>query len=297
MQRWPPPVSWVSSLQYSSRLPNVCQISCLPLRFVLQDNKWAFPTQSPVSLDGSPTLDPGVGESESKACVSHIAVVCGCRKGEPYWFSKLDVLEVHLSGAGLKSWGAGCRVPTLHCSGRISRFWVPTWLWVAVLGGLYGEVVSQACPLTLMWPSLLCWCRSRSARFWFFSEEVVPYFAVDPICLWEEMNSGSSYVVILNWNLFSKIFLKVVCSTAVVSFNVRENWGQKWAKRFWYNVVAVTNKILMSWFTSQCPILLVFWITLSRAISSTGLFLNMEIKRSRHLVFCIPNVSRHSHIF
>lgn len=39
---------------------------------------------------------------------------------EPGWFAKLDVSGAHRSGAGLKSSGARCGVPTFHSSGRIS---------------------------------------------------------------------------------------------------------------------------------------------------------------------------------
>lgn len=39
------------------------------------------------------------------------------------------------------------------------------------------------------------------------SEETVPYVAMESVCLWEEMNSGSSYVAILNQNLVN-LFLR-----------------------------------------------------------------------------------------
>lgn len=35
-----------------------------------------------------------------------------------------------------------------------------------------------------------------------FSEKVVPYVAVDLVCLWEDVSSGSCYVTILNGNLY-----------------------------------------------------------------------------------------------
>ena len=34
--------------------------------------------------------------------------------------------------------------------------------------------------------------------FRFFSEEVVPHLAVDSVCTWEDVSSGSFYVAILN---------------------------------------------------------------------------------------------------
>ena len=46
----------------------------------------------------------------------------------------------------------------------------------------------------------MCWICSTSFRG-FVSEEVVSYIAVDSLCPWEEVSSGSSYVAVLNWNL------------------------------------------------------------------------------------------------
>ena len=34
--------------------------------------------------------------------------------------------------------------------------------------------------------------------FGYVPEETIPYVAVDLVCLWEEVSSGSSYVAILN---------------------------------------------------------------------------------------------------
>ena len=39
--------------------------------------------------------------------------------------------------------------------------------------------------------------------FFFFSEDVFPYVAVDLMCLWEEVHSGSSKVSILNRELIN----------------------------------------------------------------------------------------------
>ena len=43
--------------------------------------------------------------------------------------------------------------------------------------------------------------RSGSASFYVFSEDVVPYVAIDLLCLWEEVSSGSCKVAILNRKL------------------------------------------------------------------------------------------------
>lgn len=51
----------------------------------------------------------------------------------------------------------------------------------------------------------------------FLSEEIVPYVSVDLTCSWEEMSSGSSYVVILNWN--SQVFFCIQLSLKVTCYS------------------------------------------------------------------------------
>ena len=92
-----------------------------------------------------------------------LSCCCGCK---PSWLSRLDVLRVHLSGAGLKSCGARCGVWTCHSSWRSSRLWVPLFLWVTELGVSSCKIVSQPLPPILMWGFFLCpMCRSHSASF------------------------------------------------------------------------------------------------------------------------------------
>lgn len=55
----------------------------------------------------------------------------GCK---PHWFSKLKVLSAHFSGAALKSLDTQCEVKVLYSWGKSFRFWVPSWLWVIILG-------------------------------------------------------------------------------------------------------------------------------------------------------------------
>lgn len=86
----------------------------------------------------------------------------------PCWFLKWDVLGTCLSGAGLKSRGARCRVQTLRSSGRLVRLrtGVPSLCGAQaprVACGLYREVVFQT--LVAAWPGplLIGWsCRSHS---------------------------------------------------------------------------------------------------------------------------------------
>lgn len=129
---------------------------------------------------------------------------CGSRGQESHWSSKPDVLRAHLSGAGLKSWGAQYGVLTLHSSGRNSGFWVPSPLWVA----------APAFPTCFNAVSLL-FTRCEGVTppvFRFFSEEIVPYIAINSVCLWQEVSLGSSYVAILNRNL---VFLTVAILTGI----------------------------------------------------------------------------------
>lgn len=108
-----------------------------------------------------------------------------------------------LSGAGLKSRGARCRVQTLRSSGRLVRLrtGVPSLCGAQaprVACGLYREVVFQT--LVAAWPGplLIGWsCRSHSdSVLTVFSEEVVPCVVGVSVCLCEEVRSGSPWGVL-----------------------------------------------------------------------------------------------------
>lgn len=100
--------------------------------------------------------------------------------------------------AGLKSWGAWCRVWILCSSKRSSRFWAPSPLWVAAPGlGFMRLSPSFSYPFQCQ-PSFIRCFRVVQSVFRFFSEEVVLYVAVDPMWTWDEFRI--SYVAILNWN-------------------------------------------------------------------------------------------------
>ena len=56
--------------------------------------------------------------------------------------------------------------------------------------GIYDKIVSQ--PLLLLWYSfllvyLMCVVIQPAFSFFFFKEKIVPYVAVDSVCLWEEV--------------------------------------------------------------------------------------------------------------
>ena len=68
---------------------------------------------------------------------------------------------------------------------------------------VYGEIVSQP-----FLPVLMCFFITFALHegvvplvFSIFSEEIILNVAVDPVCPWEEVSSGFSYLTILNWNL------------------------------------------------------------------------------------------------
>ena len=65
-----------------------------------------------------------------------------------------------------------------------------------------GEIVSQPLLPTSMWsPSHLLDVKGLLHQFLgFFSMEIVPYIAVDPVYLLDKVILGSSSVTILNWN-------------------------------------------------------------------------------------------------
>lgn len=70
-------------------------------------------------------------------------------------------------------------------------------------GWVYGKNVSQPFLPALMF--LFVYLSDKLVTLlvfgvFIFSEEIVPYVAVDSVYLWKEMNSGSSYIGILNQN-------------------------------------------------------------------------------------------------
>ena len=112
----------------------------------------------------------------------------------------------HPSGAGLKSCGAWCGVETCSFSGRKkvlvlnSDYRLSHWGW-----GLWWDCISASSThfvgfFFFFFPM----CRSSSPSFRFccccccFPEEIVPYLAVDLVCLLEKISSGTSYIMILN---------------------------------------------------------------------------------------------------
>lgn len=71
-------------------------------------------------------------------------------------------------------------------------------------GGVYGEMVPQPLLPASMWV-FFSFVQNGGATqlvLGFFHEEIVPYVAVDSVCLCEEVSSGSRYVTTLNQKLF-----------------------------------------------------------------------------------------------
>lgn len=105
-----------------------------------------------------------------------------------------------LSGAGLKSCSTWCRGsnPSL----LREKLWVLVlWLCVTTPGG--GRDCVSASPSLFDVVSLsLPWCAGFAQLVFrgFFQRKFAPYVAVDSVCPWEEVSSGSSYVTILKWN-------------------------------------------------------------------------------------------------
>lgn len=120
---------------------------------------------------------------------------------------KARCFAVYLSDAVSKSWGA-CEAKTLCTTGRSAEFWVASSLCVTTHRvNLQRDFVSVSLLPALIIKKNCHMFRSYSGTFQILDlfhlslEEVVPYVATDPMCLWDEVFSGSAYVTILNLNL------------------------------------------------------------------------------------------------
>lgn len=189
---------------------------------------------------------PGVNESKFVSSFRAVSpFLLALQVLWPHWFSKVDVLRNHFSGAGLGSWGAHCGVETILFMGRSSGFWVPSWLWVIELGAhLWWDCVPSLLPTSLcvfgfLLSILLFICLFVYVSLGFFPEEVVPYVVVDSVCLWEKVSSGCFYITILNplwaslkcksWSPALKIwFLRSWASLRYMHFTRRLRWF-KWS--------------------------------------------------------------------
>ena len=116
----------------------------------------------------------------------------------PCWFSKPNVFGACLSGAGPKGEVPDVGHKSLTPQREFPYLWHPSRLWVTVLGvgflvrlGLCLSYLSQCGPF------ILCCGVAVQVVLWFLSEGIAPYVAVDVLCPWEEMSSGSSYATIL----------------------------------------------------------------------------------------------------
>ena len=66
-------------------------------------------------------------------------------------------------------------------------------------GSVYDDIMSQPFLIISVWVFLvLLMCSSCLGSFGVFSEEIVPYVAVDSVSLWEEGSSRYFYAAILN---------------------------------------------------------------------------------------------------
>lgn len=107
-----------------------------------------------------------------------------------------------LSGAGLKSFGVWCRFKPFAPLGEVWHFEFsphcesPHHGW----GLWWGCVSASRIHFDMGFFLIYAMCRSHSASFGVFSEEIVPHAAVDLVWLWEELGLGSSCSIILNWN-------------------------------------------------------------------------------------------------
>ena len=73
---------------------------------------------------------------------------------------------------------------------------------------MFWGLVSQVPILNVEVPDVVCfsfaWYKGVVLSvFSLFPEEIIPYIAVDLVCLWEKVSSESSQVTILNWTFHS----------------------------------------------------------------------------------------------
>ena len=125
---------------------------------------------------------------------------------QPHWFSKPGVPRAHLSSADSRSQGAQCGTPFLHSSGENT-----------CLVRLHPIVCccTRLCLClspNLMWHFYSLLLRAAIGAFRSFSERNNLYVAVDLVCPWEKVSSGSSYtaiflltVLILHWKRMETI--------------------------------------------------------------------------------------------
>lgn len=139
-----------------------------------------------------------------KNCFSVCYSFMGLCRHELYWLSRINVFVAYLLGAGVRSWGTWYGVKTFCSSGWSLEFWIPSHLWVAVLGVCFMERLCFSL-FYLLWCGFFLIClmyNYNSASFWlFFSpEETLAYTAEDLVCQWGNVSSGFSCVAILKWN-------------------------------------------------------------------------------------------------
>lgn len=114
----------------------------------------------------------------------------GCKH---YYISNLAVLQAHLPGAVLESWG--CTMWGSNPSLLKEKFWVLCPLRTAghcTGHEAYGKTVSRFL-LPTYWDIdfiSIIWCIgiTRPVFRLFFLEDVIPYAAVDSVCSWEEVS-------------------------------------------------------------------------------------------------------------
>lgn len=151
-------------------------------------------------------LGPGCSHGESRKpsdnCFSvHYSLVCLADTS----LSKLDGLGAHLSGAGLKIWGARCGVQTLCSSGRSLEF-SPLPMWVMAKLCLHPFYPFQCGFFSFAWYEAVA-----QLILGFLSAEIVPQVATDSVCLW----GGGEFRILLcqHLELEPRIYLDLFLSS------------------------------------------------------------------------------------
>lgn len=125
----------------------------------------------------------------------------------PVGFQSQAIWGPHLSGANPKGWGARCGAQPPQPSGRSSGLARSLWIighWAR--GRVFGKTTSLPL-LSHCGPFILCCGQAVQLVSGSFSVGGVPYEALDLVCLWEEVSSGSCYTTIMDHPLWGQSFL------------------------------------------------------------------------------------------
>lgn len=155
-----------------------------------------------------------------------------------------------LSSGSLQSWGAQCVVHTFCFSGRRWGLESPPDCESPLWGGGDFAEFDSASPTHFdeFSFSLTCYAGAAQLGFFFFLRGYCSICSTDSVCLWTEVSSGSSYIVILNQNSHS--YFKWIKIWVLQNFQEHSlyssmvglhqiYWGESWSQLFYASSLQV----------------------------------------------------------